>query len=49
MKNLPLTEPKNEELLKIIYSMMEFTPNEINELYNNRVNVKVNPKKMPRG
>ena len=44
LKNLPLTEQKNEELLKIIYSMMEFTPEEINELYNQRVNVKVNSK-----
>ena len=44
LKNLPLTEQKNEELLKIIYSMMEFTPDEINELYNQRVNVKVNSK-----
>jgi hypothetical protein len=34
LKNLPLTDPKNEELLKIIYSMMEFTPNEISELYS---------------
>lgn len=44
LKNLPLTDAKNEELLKIIYSMMEFTPNEITELYNQRVNVKVNSK-----
>jgi hypothetical protein len=32
LKNLPLTEPKNEELLKIIYGMTEFNPNEIREL-----------------
>ena len=44
LKNLPLTEQKNQELLKIIYSMTEFTPDEINELYNQRVNVKVNSK-----
>lgn len=44
LKNLPLTEAKNEELLKIIFSMMEFTPTEIQDLYNNRVNVKVNSK-----
>ena len=44
LKNLPLTDPKNEELLKIIYSMMEFTPNEISELYSQRANAKVNSK-----
>jgi hypothetical protein len=44
LKNIPLTEAKNEELLKIIYSMMEFSTNEINELYNMRVTVKVNSK-----
>ena len=47
LKNLPLTDLKNEELLKIIYSMMEFTTDEINELYNQRVNVKVNSKQKP--
>jgi hypothetical protein len=44
LKNLPLTDPKNEELLKIIYSMMEFNANEINDLYSQRLNVKVNSK-----
>lgn len=44
LKNIPLTDSKNEELLKIIYSMMEFTPTEMTELYNNRVAVKVNSK-----
>ena len=44
LKNLPLTEAKNEELLKIIFSMMEFTQTEIQDLYNNRVNIKVNSK-----
>ena len=34
LKNIPLTDPKNEEVLKILHSMMGFTTTEINDLYN---------------
>ena len=40
LKLTPLTENKNEELLKIIYSMMDFTPPEINELQASRMVLK---------
>ena len=42
LKNVQLTDLKNEELLKIIQRWMEFTPNEISELYNQRASLKVN-------
>lgn len=48
MKNIPLTEPKNEEVLKILYSMMSFTPSEINDLYNQRANHKAAKQGNPR-
>ena len=32
MKKCPLTEKTNEDLLNPIYGMMDFTPNEIQEL-----------------
>ena len=40
LKLTPLTENKNEELLKIIYSMMDFTPPEINDLQSSRMVLK---------
>ena len=42
LKNVQLTDLKNEELLKIIQRWMEFTPNEISELYNQRASLKLN-------
>ena len=40
LKNTPITDKQNEDLLKVIYSMMEFTKEEITELANNRMSLK---------
>jgi hypothetical protein len=40
LKSTPLTEKQNEELLKIIYSMMEFSAAEIQELASARMVLK---------
>ena len=44
MKLTPFTEKQNEELLKIIYSMMEFSQAEISELQAARMVLKGNNK-----
>lgn len=38
LKNCPLTDFNNEELLKIVFSMMEFTRDEISEVQSFRQN-----------
>ena len=44
LKTTPFTEKQNEELLKIVFSMMEFSPTEITELQNARMLLKGNNK-----
>jgi hypothetical protein len=42
LKHTPLTDTKNEEMLRIVFSMMEFTKQEIEELKTTRSALKLN-------
>ena len=47
LKNCPMTDRNNEELLKIIFGMMEFTPEEVSFVQEQRLNTSNNNKKNP--
>ena len=41
LKNCPLTDKNNEQLLAIVFSMMEFSKNEIQEIQSSRGRTKI--------
>lgn len=49
LKKCPITEKTNEDLLNPIYGMMEFTPNEVQELKIARINLGAKPAKPSKG
>ena len=49
LKKAPFTEKTNEDLLMPIFGMMEFSPNEIQELKIARINLQSKNAKLPKG
>jgi len=38
LKNIPLSDPKNEDILNVIFNLMRFNPAEIQQLKLDRIN-----------
>ena len=49
LKKVPFTEKTNEDLLTPIFGMMDFSPNEIQELKIARINLQNKGAKLPKG
>ena len=49
LKKVPFTEKTNEDLLTPIFGMMDFSPNEIQELKIARINLQSKGAKLPKG